>query len=69
ANSRLRALAQERCEKAGVELRVPRFGLCTDIGVMIAALAGQLIHEGAKPSELSVATDTSLEVEIPLVHQ
>ncbi|OIR40701.1 tRNA (adenosine(37)-N6)-threonylcarbamoyltransferase complex transferase subunit TsaD [Corynebacterium sp. NML140438] len=69
ANSRLRALAQERCEKAGAELRVPRFGLCTDNGVMIAALAGQLIHEGAQPSALSVATDTSLEVEIPLVHQ
>ena len=67
ANSRLRALAAERCAERGIELRVPRFGLCTDNGVMIAAVAGQLIHEGAKSSPLSVATDTSLEVETPLV--
>ncbi|WIM68157.1 tRNA (adenosine(37)-N6)-threonylcarbamoyltransferase complex transferase subunit TsaD [Corynebacterium breve] len=69
ANSRLRSMAQERCEKAGIELRVPRFKLCTDNGVMIAALAAQLIHEGAQPSDLGVATDTSLEVEVPLVHK
>lgn len=67
ANSRLRELAQQRCEAIGVELRVPRFALCTDNGVMIAALAGQLIHEGAQPSSLSARTDTSLEVETPLV--
>ena len=67
ANSRLRGLARERCEAHGIELRVPRFKLCTDNGVMIAALAGQLIHEGARPSSLSTATDTSLEVETPLV--
>ena len=67
ANSRLRGLARERCEAHGIELRVPRFKLCTDNGVMIAALAGQLIHEGARPSPLSTATDTSLEVETPLV--
>src|SRR5918912_1163489 len=30
ANSRLRALAQERCTAAGVQLRVPRPRLCTD---------------------------------------
>ena len=67
ANSRLRELAQERCAAAGIELRVPRFSLCTDNGVMIAALAAQLIHEGAGPSELTVGTDPSLEVEVPLV--
>ena len=67
ANSRLRELAAQRCETAGIELRVPRFELCTDNGVMIAALAGQLIHEGAKPSGLAVGTETSLDVEIPLV--
>ncbi|MFC6147443.1 tRNA (adenosine(37)-N6)-threonylcarbamoyltransferase complex transferase subunit TsaD [Corynebacterium nasicanis] len=67
ANSRLRELAAERCAAAGVELRVPRFSLCTDNGVMIAALAAQLIHEGAGASALSVGTDPSLEVEIPLV--
>ena len=67
ANSRLRELASRRCQSAGIELTVPRFTLCTDNGVMIAALAAQLIHEGAQPSALSIGTDTSLEVEIPLV--
>lgn len=67
ANARLRELAAQRCEAAGVELRVPRFKLCTDNGVMIAALAAQLIHQGAQPSDLSVGTDTQLEVETPLV--
>lgn len=68
ANSRLRELAAARCQSAGIELRVPSFKLCTDNGVMIAAVASQLIHEGAQPSGLSVGTDTSLELEIPLVH-
>lgn len=68
ANSRLRELAAARCQSAGIELRVPSFKLCTDNGVMIAVVASQLIHEGAQPSGLSVGTDTSLEVEIPLVH-
>ena len=67
ANSRLRELAASRCAAAGVELRVPRFELCTDNGVMIAALAGQVIYEGASPSGLAVGTDTSLDVEIPVV--
>lgn len=35
---------------------------------MIAALAAQLIHEGAKPSGWDTPTDTALEVETPLVH-
>ncbi|AGF71601.1 tRNA (adenosine(37)-N6)-threonylcarbamoyltransferase complex transferase subunit TsaD [Corynebacterium halotolerans] len=65
ANSRLRELAQERCAAAGIELRVPRFKLCTDNGVMIAALAAQRIHEGAGASELTVGTDPSMEVEVP----
>ena len=68
ANRRLRELAQQRCDAAGIELRVPRFSLCTDNGVMIAALAAQLIHEGGQPSGLGVGTDTGLEVEVPLVH-
>ncbi|AQQ14441.1 tRNA N6-adenosine threonylcarbamoyltransferase [Corynebacterium glaucum] len=67
ANARLRELAGERCAAKGIELRVPRFGLCTDNGVMVAALGAQLIHEGAQPSGLGVGTDTSLEIEVPLV--
>ncbi len=38
ANSRLRALAQERCEAVSIRLRVPRPKLCTDNGAMVAAL-------------------------------
>ena len=67
ANSRLRELAQERCDAAGIDLRVPSFKLCTDNGVMIAALAAQRIHEGAGGSGLSVGTDPSLAVETPQV--
>ncbi|APT84086.1 tRNA (adenosine(37)-N6)-threonylcarbamoyltransferase complex transferase subunit TsaD [Corynebacterium aquilae] len=67
ANSRLRELAADRCRSAGIELRVPRFALCTDNGVMIAALAAQLIAEGNPASDLGVGCDPSLEVETPLV--
>lgn len=67
ANSRLRSLLGERCAAAGVELLTPEFRLCTDNGVMIAALAGQLIHEGAEPSSLAAATAPGLAVEVPLV--
>lgn len=38
ANSRVRALAAERCAAAGITLRVPPPGLCTDNGAMIAAI-------------------------------
>ena len=47
ANSRLRALAAERCDAAGLRLRVPRPGLCTDNGAMVAALGAQLVAHGA----------------------
>ena len=38
ANSRLRELAAQRCEAAGLTLRIPRLRLCTDNGAMIAVL-------------------------------
>lgn len=50
ANSRVRALAQERCDVAGVELRVPPMRLCTDNGAMIAAVGDLLVRSGAHPS-------------------
>jgi N6-L-threonylcarbamoyladenine synthase len=43
ANSRLREMAQERCDAAGIGLRVPRPGLCTDNGAMVAALGAHLV--------------------------
>ena len=62
ANSRLRALAQERCDAAGVELRVPRPGLCTDNGAMVAALGAELVARGRAPSSLDLPADSSMAV-------
>ncbi len=62
ANSRLRALAQERCEAAGIRLRVPRPGLCTDNGAMVAALGAELAARGAPSSPLDFPADSSLPV-------
>ena len=62
ANSRLRALARERCEAAGVRLRVPRPGLCTDNGAMVAALGSDLVAAGAEPSGADFAADSGLPV-------
>ena len=39
ANSRLRALATERAAARRIRVRVPRPGLCTDNGAMVAAAA------------------------------
>jgi N6-L-threonylcarbamoyladenine synthase len=62
ANSRLRALAQERCDAAGVRLRVPRPKLCTDNGAMVAALGAELVSTGIAPSELDLPADSSLPI-------
>jgi N6-L-threonylcarbamoyladenine synthase len=62
ANSRLRALAQVRCEKAGITLRVPRPGLCTDNGAMVAALGARLVEAGLPPSDLDLPADSSLPI-------
>jgi N6-L-threonylcarbamoyladenine synthase len=62
ANARLREIAQQRADAAGIELRIPAFSLCTDNGAMIAALASELIMEGAEPSTLSFGADSTLPV-------
>jgi N6-L-threonylcarbamoyladenine synthase len=62
ANSRLRALAQQRCETAGITMRVPRPGLCTDNGAMVAALGAHLLAGNAQPSPLDLPADSSLPV-------
>ncbi|MEV0293310.1 tRNA (adenosine(37)-N6)-threonylcarbamoyltransferase complex transferase subunit TsaD [Nocardia sp. NPDC050710] len=62
ANSRIRSLAEQRCAAAGLTLRVPKPRLCTDNGVMIAALGAHVIAGGATPSDLTVATDPGLAV-------
>jgi N6-L-threonylcarbamoyladenine synthase len=67
ANSRLRALARERCAGAGIALRVPRPRLCTDNGAMVAALGAHLLAAGAAPSPLDLPADSSLPVTEVLV--
>ncbi|HEU0103594.1 MAG TPA: tRNA (adenosine(37)-N6)-threonylcarbamoyltransferase complex transferase subunit TsaD [Mycobacteriales bacterium] len=62
ANSRLRALAQERCDAAGIVLRVPRPGLCTDNGAMVAALGARLVDAAVTPSALDLPADSALPV-------
>jgi N6-L-threonylcarbamoyladenine synthase len=62
ANSRLRALAQERCDAAGIRLRVPRPALCTDNGAMVAALGAELLGRGVAPSAIDFAADSSLPI-------
>ena len=63
ANSRLRALALERAARIGVSVRIPRPGLCTDNGAMIAALGSRLLVRGAIASDLSFATTSVLPIE------
>jgi len=60
ANSRLRALAEERADKIGVRVRVPRPGLCTDNGAMVAALGSRLVAAGVAPSRLDLPADSAL---------
>ena len=63
ANSRLTTLARKRCAAAGVRLRVPRPGLCTDNGAMVAALGSRLVAAGVSPSSLELAADPSLPLD------
>ena len=63
ANSRLRALAEERCEKAKIVLRVPSPKLCTDNGAMVAALGSRLVAAGVAPSAPDLGADSSLPIE------
>src|SRR5690348_310577 len=64
ANSRLRALAEERCEKAGIVLRVPSPKLCTDNGAMVAALGSRLVAAGVAPSAPDLGADSSLPIDV-----
>jgi N6-L-threonylcarbamoyladenine synthase len=60
ANSRLRALAEERAAKVGVRVRVPKPKLCTDNGAMVAALGAHLVAAGVAPSRLDLPADSAM---------
>ena len=63
ANSRLRAVAEERCAKAGIRLRIPSAGLCTDNGAMVAALGSLMVAAGCAPGPQAFDAQSSLPVE------
>ena len=65
ANSRLRAMAEARCQAAGISVRIPRPSLCTDNGAMVAALGAEMIRRGVEPVDLSLPTDPSLPISVP----
>ncbi|MGH3910092.1 MAG: tRNA (adenosine(37)-N6)-threonylcarbamoyltransferase complex transferase subunit TsaD [Pseudonocardiaceae bacterium] len=67
ANSRLRAVAQQRCDAVGVRLRVPRPRLCTDNGAMVAALGAYLLAAGAPASHFDLPADPGLPITTSLV--
>ena len=66
ANSRLRVLAEERAAAKGIRVRVPRPGLCTDNGAMVAALGAEMVARGRTPSQLDLPADSSMQVDLVL---
>ncbi len=62
ANSRLRALASERAERAGVTLTIPTPELCTDNGAMVAALGALAVRAGIAPSALALDVEPGLPI-------
>ena len=62
ANSRLRALAEQRCAAAGLRLRVPRPALCTDNGAMVAAMGSLLVDAGVPADSLDLSVDPAREL-------
>ncbi|MDA2962360.1 MAG: tRNA (adenosine(37)-N6)-threonylcarbamoyltransferase complex transferase subunit TsaD [Actinomycetota bacterium] len=64
ANSRLRAVAEQRCDKAGINLRIPAPALCTDNGAMVAALGALMLSAGRSPSPIAFDGLSGLPVEV-----
>ncbi|MCZ2816998.1 tRNA (adenosine(37)-N6)-threonylcarbamoyltransferase complex transferase subunit TsaD [Modestobacter sp. VKM Ac-2984] len=64
ANSRLRALAQERCDAAGIVLRTPSPRLCTDNGAMVAALGSRLVEAGVPVAPIDLGADSSMPIDL-----
>jgi N6-L-threonylcarbamoyladenine synthase len=64
ANSRLRSMAQSMAEKENIKVRIPRPGLCTDNGAMVAALGAQLFKNQIEPSKITFEVDPILPITI-----
>ncbi|MET8909913.1 tRNA (adenosine(37)-N6)-threonylcarbamoyltransferase complex transferase subunit TsaD [Micromonospora sp. NPDC004551] len=64
ANSRLRAMAEQRAAKHGVRVRTPRPKLCTDNGAMVAALGSHLVAAGVAPSRLDLPADSAMPLTV-----
>ena len=62
ANSRLRALVEQRAGAHGIEVRIPPPRLCTDNGAMVASLGAALVERGRPTSSLGLPADSSLPV-------
>jgi N6-L-threonylcarbamoyladenine synthase len=55
-------MAEDRAGRLGIRVRVPRPGLCTDNGAMVAALGSTMVSRGRTPSSLDLPADSSLPV-------
>ncbi|MGI8328588.1 tRNA (adenosine(37)-N6)-threonylcarbamoyltransferase complex transferase subunit TsaD [Actinomadura scrupuli] len=62
AGARLREPARQRCDVAGIRLRLPEPGLCDDNGAMVATLGAELMIAGLQPSALDLPADAYLPV-------
>lgn len=67
ANSRLRAVLDDRAGR--LQVRVPPPRLCTDNGAMVAALGAALVERGRLPSAAGFGADSSLPLEDVVVGQ
>ncbi|MEW2591390.1 tRNA (adenosine(37)-N6)-threonylcarbamoyltransferase complex transferase subunit TsaD [Micromonospora aurantiaca] len=64
ANSRLRAMAEQRAGGHGIRVRTPRPKLCTDNGAMVAALGSHLVAAGVAPSRLDLPADSAMPLTV-----
>ena len=63
ANSRLRGLVTAEAATRGIEVRIPRPGLCTDNGAMVAALGSAMVLAGVEPTGLAFRATSVLPVD------
>ena len=64
ANSRLRTMVQSMAEKENIKVRIPRPGLCTDNGAMVAALGSHLFKNQIEFSNITFEVDPILPITI-----